>query len=260
MPVTTPPAGPNSASRALLACGVVAAAFFMPADLIDAATRPGYDPLRHWISHLALGELGWIGTSVLLVTAALLAACAAGLLRVRRLNGGTLAYPITVTVSTLGLLVAALFPMDPSLGFPPGAETASSFSGAVHDIGGSAFLVGSATAALLTRRHLASLGVRAPVALWSPWAGTTALLCFGTCSVLVALDYADILPGAWSGLFERAAAYIGVLWIALTARAIRMADHEPPAAGPLAPVTTRSRSRAGWDPVATRLRHSFVVR
>jgi len=126
--------------------------------------------------------LGWLGSAVSIVTAVLLAAHVIGLLRLRQDIGGSMHYPIAVLVSTVGLAVAAVFPMDPSLGFPPGADPAvvPSVAGAVHDVAGPTFLLG--------------------------------------------LDYAGIWPGAWSGLFERLAAYIGLGWVALTAYALRRAS------------------------------------
>jgi Protein of unknown function (DUF998) len=81
-------------TRTLLTAGVWVAAFFIPADLLDALARPHYNPLRHWISHLSLGQFGWLGSVVLLLTAALLAVYAAGLVRLRRDSGGPVRYPV----------------------------------------------------------------------------------------------------------------------------------------------------------------------
>src|SRR5262249_10183346 len=46
------------ASR-LLACGAAAGPLFTLAWLVEGATRAGYDPLRHPVSSLAIGEVGW---------------------------------------------------------------------------------------------------------------------------------------------------------------------------------------------------------
>jgi hypothetical protein len=70
MSTTTLSAAPSylRTTRTLLTAGVWVAAFFIPADLLDGLTRPHYNPLRHWISHLSLGQFGWLGSVVLLVT------------------------------------------------------------------------------------------------------------------------------------------------------------------------------------------------
>lgn len=47
-------------TRALLACGVVAGPLFIVVALIQAFTRSGFDPVRHPLSLLSLGDLGWI--------------------------------------------------------------------------------------------------------------------------------------------------------------------------------------------------------
>lgn len=54
-------------TRALLACGAIACPLFILAFLAEGATRPGYDPLRHPISSLAIGELGWMQAANFLV-------------------------------------------------------------------------------------------------------------------------------------------------------------------------------------------------
>ena len=150
----------------LVAGGVTAAVFFIPADIVDALTRPDYNPLRHWVSHLSLGEYGWVGTGILIVTSASLMAYTAGLHRLRADLGGSRGYPVAITVSAAGLALATLFPMDPSLGFPPGAETGISLAGSIHNIAGPLFIGALATAAFLSHRFLRSLGVVSPHVRW----------------------------------------------------------------------------------------------
>src|SRR5690606_279745 len=78
--VTTRPPATRTAPRAL-GCGIAAPAVLVVVDLVHALARPGYDPLRHWVSHLALGSFGWVGTATLLATALLLGGYALGLRR-----------------------------------------------------------------------------------------------------------------------------------------------------------------------------------
>ena len=64
-------------ARLLLGCGVLAGSLFITVALAQAFTRPGFDVLRHPISLLSLGTLGWVqitdfvGSGVLLVALAI---------------------------------------------------------------------------------------------------------------------------------------------------------------------------------------------
>ncbi|MCI0727528.1 MAG: DUF998 domain-containing protein [Chloroflexi bacterium] len=48
--------------KVLLVCGAIAGPLFTVAWLVEGATRANYDPLRHPISSLSIGELGWTQT------------------------------------------------------------------------------------------------------------------------------------------------------------------------------------------------------
>jgi hypothetical protein len=50
-------------TKALLSCGVIAGPLFVAAFLVEGAARVGYDPLRHPVSSLALGDHGWKQTA-----------------------------------------------------------------------------------------------------------------------------------------------------------------------------------------------------
>jgi Protein of unknown function (DUF998) len=57
-----PPAGaaPRTVTTTvLLACGVIAGPLFTLAWAVEGATRAHYNPLRHPVSSLELGEFGW---------------------------------------------------------------------------------------------------------------------------------------------------------------------------------------------------------
>ncbi len=196
--------------------GIAAAVVFVAFDLIDASLRPGYSVLRHWVSHRALGEFGWIGTASLLATALLLLICAAALFAVARRSSRRSGYPSTVGLAGLALAIAALFPMDPSLGYPPGATAsdAPTLSGSIHDVAGPVLILALATAAFLGRGFLRTLDIQAAWARHGWVVGVGIVAAFAVTSILVSLDYAQVLSGAWSGLCERIAIYLGLGWIA----------------------------------------------
>ena len=45
-------------TKTLLACGAIAGLLFVLVFLLEGATRANYDPLRHPVSSLALGDYG----------------------------------------------------------------------------------------------------------------------------------------------------------------------------------------------------------
>lgn len=206
-----------------LICGTLVGPFFVLADLVDALARPGYQPLRHWVSHLSLGPLGWIGVTILIVTAVLLAGYALGVFahRDRRWR----VYLVAVTVAAVSLLAAAIFPMDPSLGFPVGslADAVPTVAGQIHQAAGPLFIVALAVAAFTSVRVLRDVGIARFPARWGHVVGTAVIVAFVVCSTLVSLDYAGVIPLAWSGLFERIAIDAGLLWVSVVAVALRRA-------------------------------------
>lgn len=210
-----------------LLAGALAAPMFIACDVIDAATRPGYSVVRHWVSHRALGELGWIGTISILACAILLCLDAAALLAVRKRAQIRSAHPVAVAVAAVGLLLAGLFPIDPSLGFPPGAASATepTISGRVHDLAGPGFIIGLAIAAFLTGRLFRRLQVAVGWTGLGWVTGTAILTAFVMTSLLVTLDYAGLVPAAPSGLFERLAIYPALIWNSLVSLHLLRARH-----------------------------------
>jgi len=131
----------KTTTNRLLSAGVVAAPFFTVLALAQAATRPGYDLTRHPVSMLALGERGWIQTTNFVVCGLLMLVAAAGLRRARRGQKGGTWGPILLVTQGIGLLIAAVFEMDPGDGFPigtpAGAPTTMSGHMILHNVGGS---------------------------------------------------------------------------------------------------------------------------
>ena len=62
----------RAGSPVFLWAGVVAPLLFTGVYLILGATRPGYEPLRHQVSLLSLGDGGWVQVTSFLVNGALL--------------------------------------------------------------------------------------------------------------------------------------------------------------------------------------------
>ena len=122
-------------TKSLLGYGVIAGPLYVGVSLAQALTREGFDLTRHAWSQLALGEHGWIQVANLAVTGLMLVAFAVGL---RRALGDGVASrwaPRLVAVFGLSLVAAAIFPADPSMGFPAGTPEgpgAVSWHGLLH--------------------------------------------------------------------------------------------------------------------------------
>ncbi|WP_345713961.1 DUF998 domain-containing protein [Kineococcus glutinatus] len=122
--------------RALLVGGAVAGPLFIAVALVQGAVRPGYEPLRHPVSSLALGPGGAVQVVNFLVTGALYAGLAVGLARAPRPAGTSRARAVLIGAAGVGLIGAGAFRTDPVGGYPPGAPDALagySTAGALHD-------------------------------------------------------------------------------------------------------------------------------
>ncbi|HXQ55571.1 MAG TPA: DUF998 domain-containing protein [Actinomycetes bacterium] len=111
--------GVSHQTARLLTAGIVAGPLFLAVWALQAFTRHGFDPGRHPLSLLSLGQLGWIQIANFVVTGALLVACAVGLRHVlHRGRGGTWGAWL-VGAFGAGMILAGVFVTDAGAGFPP---------------------------------------------------------------------------------------------------------------------------------------------
>jgi hypothetical protein len=122
-----PTALPSSATlsraglvRILLTAGALAGPVYIGLGLGQALLRPGFDIMRHDLSLLSNGELGWIQIGNFLLSGLLVIAGAAGLRGTLRTGRGRTWGPLLLAGYGLGLIGAGLFVADPAFGFPPG--------------------------------------------------------------------------------------------------------------------------------------------
>lgn len=156
-------------TRTLLTCGIVAGPLFVAVWAVQAATRDGFDPRRHPLSLLALGNGGWAQIANFVGTGALFVACAVGVWRALRadptVRRGRVAAPLAIGGLGAGLIVAGVFATDPGAGFPAGAPAGApaetTLSGALHGAGAMLAFVGMAIGCLVLARRFALLGHRA---------------------------------------------------------------------------------------------------
>ncbi|XVQ15780.1 DUF998 domain-containing protein [Spirillospora sp. CA-255316] len=193
-------------SRTLLLCGAVAGPLFTLTYLVEGATRAHYDPLRHAVSSLALGEHGWTQIANFLVAGTLTVAFAAGL---RTASYPSRWGPALIGVWGLGLLGAGVFVADPIGGYPLGTPEripVPTMPGLLHDLISMVGFAALAIACLVMAR-------RGPVA----WRVYSVLSGLGFAAVMVASTVAFEQNGDLGGLLQRIAVTIGWTWTTLLA-------------------------------------------
>ncbi|MEV4250086.1 DUF998 domain-containing protein [Streptosporangium canum] len=214
-------------TRRLLVCGAIAGPLFVAVFLVEGVTRAGYDPLRHPVSSLALGDLGWMQSANFIVAGLLTLAFAVGMWRAPRPLGGSALVPVLVGVLAAGLVGAGLFVTDPVSGYPPGTLDRilqTSTHGALHDLFSvPTFLAWPIACVVLAVRFLR----------WGEpgraiYSGATGLV-FGGAFVLASLGFAQVEAFVdLGGLFQRIAITAGFAWLTfLAVRLLRTSSRKP---------------------------------
>ena len=203
-------------TKTLLACGAFAGPLFVLVFLVEGATRARYDPLRHPVSSLALGDWGWTQTANFIVTGLLTLAFAFGLRRALRPGKGWTWGPLLVGVWAIGLLGAGVFSTDPVSGYPPGTSdrlSGHSWHGALHDLFSLTGFVALAAAFFVFGRRFAVQGERG----WATCSAVTGVV-FAGAFVLSSAGFgqAEGLVEL-AGLLQRVAVIAGFGWLTLLA-------------------------------------------
>jgi len=197
---------PASVRSRLLYCGLLAGPIFVLTFLITGATRgDGYDPLRHPVSSLQLGDHGWTQTANFLVAGALTIAFAIGLWREARLGA------VLIGVWGVGLLGAGIFTTDPVSGYPLGTPAAIEYTtlGALHD--------GFSLPGFLAIAVAPIVFARGQGRAWAFYCGLTTL-AFLIALVLASTGFSQVEPVVdLAGLFQRIAVVIAWTWLAALA-------------------------------------------
>jgi len=206
----------------LLAGGVIGPSLFIVVFFVEGAMRPDYNPWRHYVSALSLGERGWVQIANFIVCGALIFGFALGLKRVLQSGKGSIWGPILLGTIGLGLIGSGIFVMDPDLGYPPGASTTQTVHGTIHLLlGAVVFSALPAVCFVLARRFAEDPG-------WRRW--TVYSLVNGVLLIvfIIAQKVAALStdPNAPTGLLQRLALIVGFVWISLFA--FQLMRKEPP--------------------------------
>jgi hypothetical protein len=210
----------SDSAKPLVWGGLIGPVMFVAVFLVLGAIRPGYEPLRHQVSYLSLGDGGWIQTASFIITGVLVLAFAVGLRHVLAGGVGSVVTTVAVGVAGAGLLIAGVFPTMPAFGFPPGTPNAFPKdippSAYVHVVGAVAFFGGLIAAPLVMARRFRRTGERG-------WAAIS-ILSAGAVFVFFAGSSADPsgqpFAPAWAGLLQRLAIVAGLGWMAVIAASV----------------------------------------
>lgn len=197
------------------ACGIAAPVLFTAVWVALEAGVPDYSPVRHWVSSLSVAPgVGWVQVAAFLLTGVLLLLFAGGLRRSTPDGPGATWGPRWIGVAGVGLVAAGLFPIDPTLGYPPVADDPG-WAGPLHQVAGLAVFTGlTAAAAVWARRWRRAWSIGCALAVAGFWVAA---------GVLAGLDYAGAWTPAPSGLAERASLTAGMIWLL----SLALADKAP---------------------------------
>ncbi len=159
-------------------------------------TRDGFDPSRHPISLLSLGELGWIQITNFVVAGLLFVAAAVGMRQVLAHGRGGTCGPLPIGVLGVALVWGGVFVADPADGFPPGTPPGRpdrlSWHGVLHTIAPVVGLLAPLVACLVFARRFGGLRRRG----WAAYCRAT-----GVVAAVIAVaafptgDFRPLFPG-----------------------------------------------------------------
>jgi hypothetical protein len=209
-----PPPPPHRPRRLLLTVGALAGPLFVGTFLVAGATRAHYDPLRHPVSSLELGDHGWVQHVNFLVAGLLTLALAAGVRAALRTPAA-----VAIGVWALGLIGAGAFTTDPVSGYPPGTPDRplhATWHGVLHDGTSLIGFVALIAACLVVARRFAREGRRG----WALYSVLTAIV-FTTGLILATIAFSGGTLAAAGGVFQRIMATSAWLWLTLLALRLR---------------------------------------
>jgi Protein of unknown function (DUF998) len=151
-------------TKHLLTAGVVAGPLFVITVLVQELTREGFDPKRHPLSLLSLGDLGWLQITNFVVCGILAFASAFGLRRVLKPGQASTWGPILVGAYGIALIWGGVFVADPAFGYPLGTPDGQpeklSWHGILHGIAPAAASIGLFIACFVFARRFLAEGAR----------------------------------------------------------------------------------------------------
>lgn len=215
-------------TRVLLICGAMAGPLFSIIWLITGLDRASYDPMRHPVSSLAIGEFGWTQVTNFLLTGLLTLALALGLREALQSRGRSKWAVRWIAAAGIGLIGAGIFVADPMNGYPPGTPLLlmqPTVLGRLHRLFSALVFFGLPGAGFSLARLLDKNGER----IWAAYSRFSAI-AFLVMFVLTSVGFAQVEPLVrYAGLLQRITLLIGFTWMTLLP--IYFLKHPSPATG-----------------------------
>jgi hypothetical protein len=194
--------------------------FFLLAT-VEGSLRSDYDWIAQPISALAIGPRGWVQGVNFALLAASFFAFAAVLKHAFHAGAASRAAPIVLTIMTIGVVVAGLFPMDAALA-PP------SLNGKLHGLGGFLVFPCIPVLVLLLARRFRSDAEWRPFFRYTLAVGGWCLTLFVFFLLFVGPPTAEPrLASEFRGLVQRALLLPFFAWIALVVGHAHRATSRP---------------------------------
>lgn len=188
----------------LLMLAAAAGPLYVGVGAIEALTRRGFSLAHHDLSLLSNGGLGWVHSTLLVVTGVLVVA---GALGIGRAAPGSAWGPRLLAVYGAGLVGAGIFRADAMSGFPPGTAAGRpahvSSHGNLHFVTGAIAFVALIAACVIFSRMFGRAGQqgRARGSLFTGIVFTAAFVGIATGSsapaVVIAFEVAVVISLAW---------------------------------------------------------------
>jgi hypothetical membrane protein len=186
----------SSSSRPLLVAGAIAGPLFLAVVLAQAYARAGFDPARHPLSSLALGDLGWLQIANFVVCGALTLAGAFGLRRALSPGRASTWGPRLLGLGGAALIVAGVFPTDPINGYPVGVADTVTWHGIIHSMAPAVAGIAGLAAYVVFARRFAADRERG----WLAWSIVAPVALLATDAVaFAAADFRAMLVGQLIG-------------------------------------------------------------
>ena len=217
-------------TKTLLVCGAIAGPLFTAAWIVEGATRANYDPMRHPISSLSIGEFGWTQSANFLITGLLTLAFAFGLRRALDFHAGSQWGPRLIGIIAIGLIGAGIFVTDPLNGYPPRTPDMPlqiSLPGRLHRLFSALVFLGLPIACFVFARLFNRWGERS----WAIYSVVTGI-AFVVLFIVTSAGFAQVEGLVdYAGLFQRITLTIGWAWLTLLAVYMLKAPPEIPTGG-----------------------------
>lgn len=203
-----------TSTRTLLTAAAALTPVWTVVALAQVLTREGYDLIRHPLSQLATGSLGWIQITNFLIVGSLFIAGSLGFRQALYGKPGGTWMPRLMLICGIGMIGAGVMVMDPSDGFPVGTPagppTGMSWHSILHMVFGSATFFALAAACFVLGRYFSRTGAR----------GTAVASRLAGVAVLVGDGWA--MTGGYAGSLTLAiGVLIGMAWVSLVAARLR---------------------------------------